>query len=197
MRLGVAAALAAVALLGAACDKLLPAKSPFQGIDITGSAVGGELRLTGHDGKPRALADFRGKVVLVIFGYTNCPDICPTSLAAGAEALRQLGDEARQVQVVFVTVDPKRDTAEVLSQYVTAFDPTFVGLTGDAGAVEKVTKDFKVYASAREGRTPGQYTVDHSGQMFALDRQGKPRLMFAPNVAPQAMAADLRILLRS
>lgn len=197
MRRAAAAVLATVALLATGCDKLLPAKSPFQGIDITGSEVGGELRLTGHDGRPRSLADFRGKVALVIFGYTSCPDICPTSLAAAAEALRQLGDEARQVQVLFVTVDPKRDTTEVLSQYVTAFDATFIGLTGDAAAVEKATKDFKVYASAREGRTPGQYTVDHSGQMFALDRQGKPRLVFAPNATPQAMAADLRILLRS
>jgi protein SCO1/2 len=191
------AAMIAAACLAAACDKFLPASgTPFQGVDITGANLGGEIRLADATGKPRSLADFRGKVVVVIFGYTNCPDVCPTSLAAAAEAMRQLGDEAAQVQVLFVTVDPKRDTREVLAQYVPAFDPRFIGLTGDAAAVDKVAKDFKMYVVAHEARG-GNYAVDHSGQIFAMDRLGKPRLMFAPNVTPAAMASDLRILLRS
>jgi protein SCO1 len=197
MKRGIAVLAVALALGTAGCDKFLPSSStPFQGVDITGSAVGGEINLVDPTGKPRSLADFRGKAVVVIFGYTNCPDVCPTSLAAAAEAMRQLGDEAAQVQVLFVTVDPKRDTREVLAQYVTAFDPRFIGLTGDPAAVDKVAKDFRMYVVAHEPRG-GNYAVDHSGQIFALDRAGKPRLMFAPNVAPAAMASDLRILLRS
>jgi protein SCO1/2 len=165
-------------------------------VDVTGSAIGSEMRLADVDGKARSLADYRGRVVLVIFGYTNCPDVCPTSLATAAEAMKALGDEAQQVQVLFVTVDPRRDTPQLLRQYVPAFDPRFVALTGDDAAIRQVLQDFKVYASAREERA-GQYNVDHSGQMYAMDRSGRPRLMFPPNIASAAMASDLRILLRS
>ncbi|HUP30002.1 MAG TPA: SCO family protein [Usitatibacter sp.] len=197
-RAALAAALA-VGMLGAGgCDKLFaPAKSPFKGIDITGSAIGGELRLNDHDGKPRALADFRGKVVVVFFGYTHCPDVCPTTLADLSGAMKRLGAEAARVQVLLVTVDPKRDTPELLKQYVTAFDPSFIGLRGDTEALTRVTKDFHVYWNVREGRTPQSYTVDHAGQAFALDREGKARLMFAPGIAPEAIASDLRLLLNS
>ena len=198
MKRAVAAMLAALLLACAGCDKLLPgATSPFQGVDIAGSSIGGELRLADVEGHARSLGDFRGRLVLVIFGYTSCPDVCPTSLATAAEAMRALGDEASQVQVIFVTVDPKRDTAAVLKPYVAAFDPRFVALTGDEAAVKKAAQDFKVYASARDETAPGIYTVDHSGQMFVMDRAGKARLMLPPGIAPAAMAADLRVLLRS
>ena len=166
MRLGVAAAIAVAALGLASCDKLFTlGKSPFQGIDVTGGDMGGELRLTGHDGKPRSLADFRGKVVVVSFGFTHCPDVCPTTLADLASAMKRLGDDARRVQVLFVTVDPKRDTEELLRQYVPAFSADFIGLRGDAAATEKVTKDFRVYAHERPGKDGAEYTVDHSAHI--------------------------------
>ena len=188
------AALAAAAL-ATGCDKLGGRASPFKGIDVTGAEWGKELRLADTNGQARSLADFRGKVVVVIFGYTNCPDVCPTTLADTASAVKQLGSDGKQVQVLFVTVDPKRDTPELLRQYVPAFSPDFIALWGDEAAVGRVTKDFKVYASAREGKTPGTYTVDHSGQIFVFDKQGRARLVLAPGVPPADMASDLRVLL--
>ena len=194
-RLALAAALFAAALGTGGCDRVLgPAKGPFKGIDVTGGAMGGELRLTGHDGQARSLADFRGKLVVVSFGFTQCPDVCPTTLADLAAAVKLLGPDARQVQVLFVTVDPKRDSEELLRQYVPAFHPDFLGLRGNAAATTKVTKDFHVYAHERPGRD-GNYTVDHSAQIFVLDRHGKMRLLFPPGTPPANIAADLRLLL--
>lgn len=193
----VAAMLAAIVQL-AACDKLFsPAKGPFQGVDVTGGDMGGEIRLTDHNGKPRSIADFRGKLVVLVFGYTQCPDVCPTTLSDVASALKQLGSDAQSVQVLFVTVDPQRDTPELLKQYVPAFDPGFLGLYGDEAATSRVTKDFHMYASVRPGKTPGSYTVDHSAQIFVLDRNGKVRLLMNPGTAPAAMASDLKVLLNS
>jgi protein SCO1/2 len=193
----VAALLAATLGLGA-CDKWLsPAKGPFQGIDVTGGEMGGEMRLTGHDGKPRSLADFRGKVVVATFGYTHCPDVCPTTLADLAAALKTLGADARNVQVLFVTVDPKRDTPELLRQYVPAFDPDFLGLYGDAEATAKVAKDFHVYAQERAGKDSEGYTIDHSAHIYVIDRQGRLRLLIAPGTPPASIASDLRVLLNS
>ena len=196
LRLAAAIVVAAIALAG--CEKLFaPAKSPFTGIDVTGGEMGGELKLTDHDGKPRSLADFHGKVVVVVFGFTHCPDVCPTALADMAKAVRELGDRGREVQVLFVTVDPKRDSAEVLRQYVPAFHPSFIALRGTEAEVAKVTKDFHVYASERPGKTPDTYTVDHSAQSFVIDRQGRMRLLLPPAMASAAIASDLRILLNS
>ena len=192
-----AAAIAALALGLAGCDKLFPAKSPFKGIDVTGGSMGGELRLTDHDGRERTLADFRGKVVVVFFGFTHCPDVCPTALAKVAKAVKLLGSEASRVQVLFVTVDPQRDTPQLLKQYVTAFHPDFLALRGEGDALTKVTKAYHVYWAIREGRTPETYTVDHSGQLFALDREGKTRLLFAPEAESAAIAADLRLLMNT
>jgi protein SCO1/2 len=191
----IAAALACAVLALAGCDKLLSARSPFKGVDVTGAPMGKELRLTDHNGKPRALDDFRGKVVMVNFGYTNCPDVCPTTLADLASAVKKLGADASRVQVLFVTVDPKRDTPELLRQYVPAFNPDFLGLAGDAAATKKATNDFKVYAQAREGKSSDNYTVDHSAQTFVFDRDGKVRLIFGYGMTPDAMASDLRVLL--
>jgi protein SCO1/2 len=196
LRLHAAAALAALVLLGG-CDKILGARSPFQSIDVTGAAIGDELRLTDQDGKPRSLADFRGRVVVVNFGYTQCPDVCPMTLSDLASVRRKLGADAAGVQVVFVTLDPERDTQELLRQYVPAFDPTFIALRGDAAQTEQVLKDFKVYAQKRAGKTPESYTVEHNTQSFVFDRQGKLRLMFAYPVVPDAVVSDLRILLNS
>lgn len=180
----------------AGCEKLFPPrKGPFQGIDVTGGDMGGELRLTDHHGKPRSLADFRGKLAVVSFGYTNCPDVCPTTLADLASAVRKLGADAQRVQVLFVSVDPKRDTPQLLSQYVPSFHPDFIALTGDEPAIEQVKKDFRVYSGIREGKTPESYTVDHSGQVFVFDREGRIRLLFPPGMGAEAMAKDLRVLL--
>lgn len=193
-----ALALAAAALALAACDKLFaPAKGPFHGIDVTGGGIGGPVQLADHDGKVRTLADFRGKVVVLVFGFTNCPDVCPTTLADMASAVRKLEDRAREVQVLFITVDPKRDTAELLRQYVPAFHPAFIALRGSPAEIEAVTKAFRVYANERPGKTQETYTVDHSSQSFVLDREGRLRLLIPPGMKPEAISSDLKVLLNS
>ena len=195
-----ALAAACVMMLGVlpGCDKLFsPPKSPFNGIDVTGTEMGGTLSLEDASGKARTLADWRGKVVVVSFGFTHCPDVCPTTLADLAKAIRQLGNDAGNVQVLFVTVDPKRDTDEVLAQYVPNFHPSFVGLRGNAAATESATKAFHVYAKERAGSSPDSYTVDHSSQTFVLDREGRLRLILPYGAKPEAMASDLKVLLNS
>ncbi len=193
-----AAACIAIAVALAGCDKLLgPNKSPFNGIDVTGTEMGAELRLADFEGRTRTLADFRGKVVVVSFGFTHCPDVCPTTLADLAKALRKLGADARNAQVLFVTVDPMRDTAEVLKAYVPAFHPDFVALRGDAAETAAATKAFHVYAKVRPGTSAESYTVDHSAQSFVLDREGRIRLILPHGIAPDAIASDLRVLMNS
>ena len=190
--------LAAAALALAGCDKLAPgSRTPFNGVDITGSDLGPDFRLTDHNGKERTLADFKGKAVAMFFGYTHCPDVCPTTLSDMANALKALGPDGQRVQVLFVTVDPKRDTPELLKGYVPAFNPTFLGLYGDAAATARVTKDFKIYAAERPGKTPESYTVDHSAQTLVFDAKGKLRLMLAYGTPGDKIASDLRILLTS
>lgn len=190
--------LAAATLALAGCDKLAPgSRTPFNGVDITGSDLGPDFRLTDHNGKERTLADFKGKAVAMFFGYTHCPDVCPTTLSDMANALKALGPDGQRVQVLFVTVDPKRDTPELLKGYVPAFNPTFLGLYGDAAATAKVTKDFKIYAAERPGKTPESYTVDHSAQTLVFDAKGKLRLMLAYGTPGDKIASDLRILLNS
>jgi len=194
----IAAALACALALLAGCDRVLaPMRSPFKGVDVTGANMGGELRLMDPNGKPRSLADFHGKVVVVAFGYTQCPDVCPTTLADLSSAVKKLGADSSRVQVLFVTLDPRRDTPELLRQYVPAFNPDFLALRGDATATAQVTKDFRIYAHERPGRTPESYTVDHSAQSFVFDPSGHLRLVFGYGMAPEAMASDLRILLNS
>ena len=185
-------------LFAAGCDRIFaPLKGPFHGVDVTGTDLKGELRLRDHTGKDRSLADFRGKVVALFFGYTQCPDVCPTTLSDMANAMQLLGADAQRVQVLFVTVDPKRDTPELLSQYVPAFNPGFLGLYGDASATARVTKDFKIYAQERPGSQPGTYTVDHSAQTLVFDREGRLRLMLPYGLEPAKIAADLKVLLNS
>ena len=194
---GIAAAATCAALALSGCDKLTASKTPFKGIDVTGSAMGKELKLTDHNGAPRSLADFHGKVVVVTFGYTQCPDVCPTTLADLSSALKKLGPDASRVQVLFVTVDPKRDKPELLKQYIPAFNPDFLGLYGDEAATRKATSDFKVYAQERAGKTADTYTVDHTAQTFAFDKEGRLRLVFGYGATSDAMASDFRILLNS
>ena len=181
-----------LALLLAACSSEAP---KFRSTDITGADFGKELALTGHDGKPRALADFRGKAVVLFFGYAHCPDICPTTLVEMAGVMKALGKEAERVQVLFVTVDPERDTAAVLGHYVPAFDPRFLGLYGDPAATQRAAKEFKIFYEKRPGNAPGAYTVDHSGQSYVIDPQGRLRLFVRHDRIATDLAEDLRSLL--
>jgi len=185
----------AAATIAAGCDS--QPRTPFNGVDVTGSDMGRELHLLDFNGKPRSLEEFRGKVVLVTFGYTQCPDVCPTTLQDLSSAVKKLGPDASRVQVLFVTVDPKRDTPDVLRQYVPAFNTAFLGLYGDEAATRKAESDFKVYAAERPGKTPGTYTVDHSAQTYVYDPQGRLRLLVAYGFTPEAMASDLRLLLNT
>jgi protein SCO1/2 len=192
------AAASLAAMLATGCDRLFtPAKSPFHGVDVTGADMKGELRLKDHTGKERTLADFHGKAVALFFGYTQCPDVCPTTLADMANAMQLLGADAERVQVLFVTVDPRRDTPELLASYVPAFNPNFLGLYGDAAATAKVTKDFKIYAQERPGGTPGTYTMDHSAQTLVFDREGRLRLLLPYGLEPAKIAGDIKVLLNS
>ena len=193
MRRGLAALAVGAAFALASCDDA--PKQHFNAIDVTGTPVGGPLELTDTAGKPRKLADFRGKVVIVDFGYTQCPDVCPTTLADLNSAVKRLGPDASRVQVLFVTVDPKRDKPEVLREYLSAFNPAFIALRGDEAATRKVTGDFKVYVEERPGKTPETYTVDHSAQSYVFDPQGRLRLIVGNGVKPEAVASDLKQLL--
>ena len=200
MRAARAIAIAAVAALlaASACDKLRgPAPTPFHGMDVTGMQAGTSLRLPDFDGKLRSLEDFRGKVVAVVFGYTQCPDVCPTTLADWAGAMKKLGADASRVQLLFVTVDPDRDTPQVLKEYVPAFDPRFLGLRGDAAAVTRVAQDFHVFAQVRPGKAPRTYEVDHSTQVFVFDPAGRLRLMVPAGTSSADIASDVRVLLDS
>ena len=197
MRAGSKAAvlLVAGALALAACG----AQSPkFRSSDVTGATFGRDFALTDPAGKPRALAEFRGKVVVLFFGYTQCPDVGPTTLAALAQVMKTLGpSHAARVQVVFVTVDPDRDTREIMASYVTAFDPSFVGLSGDAEAIARTAKEFKILYQKQPGRTPESYTVDHSAGTFIFDPQGRLRLYVGNGQGPDVFVHDIRELLRA
>jgi protein SCO1/2 len=183
-------ALAAVGLIGG-CDGGAP---KFKSTDITGVDYGKELGLADTSGRVRQLAEFRGKAVVVFFGFTHCPDVCPTTLADIAGALKTLGPDADRVQVLFITVDPERDTAADLQRYVSAFDPRFIALRGDPAATQRVAKDFKIYY---EKRTQGDtYTVDHSSQSYVIDPQGRLRLLVRPERLAADLPDDLRTLLK-
>ncbi|WP_374494647.1 SCO family protein [Zoogloea sp.] len=167
----------------------------FASTDITGANYAKGFQLTDHTGAPRSLADYRGKVVTLFFGYTQCPDVCPTNLLGMAEVMRQLGPDADKVQVLFITVDPERDTQALLAEYVPAFDKRFVGLFGDAASTAAVAKDFKVFYQ-KQGDTSGQaYTVDHSTGTYVFDPQGRLRLYVKHGEKPEAIVGDVRKLL--
>ena len=166
----------------------------FKSTDITGADYGSALELTDHTGRARRLEDFRGRAVVVFFGFTHCPDVCPTTLADVSQVLKQLGPDAERVQVLFVTVDPERDTREVLEKYVTAFDARFLGLYGDAAATQRAAKAFKVYYEKR--KTGDGYSVDHSGQSYVIDPQGRVRLFVRHDRIASDLAEDLRTLLK-
>ena len=192
---GIKSFLVAVLLLAlTACTP----KPDFKNVDITGStAFGKDFSLLDSDGKVRTLADFRGKVVVMFFGYTQCPDVCPTTLTEMQQVMTLIGPQAEKVQVLFVTVDPERDSAAILKQYVPAFDPHFIGLRPvDQAALDQVTKDFKIYYKKVPGSRPGSYTIDHTAGSYALDTEGRLRLYIKHAQGPETLAHDLKELLK-
>jgi protein SCO1/2 len=186
-----AAIVLSIALLVAGCSE----PQNFHSTNISGVEWGRDFNLADHHGQPRRLADFKGKVVVLFFGYTQCPDVCPTTLASMRDALKLLGNDAARVQVLFVTLDPVRDTPELLAAYVPQFDPSFIGLRGDETTVAAVAKDFKVFYVKQPGTTPDNYSIDHSTGSYAFDPQGRLRLLLRHGETPATVAADLKLLL--
>jgi protein SCO1 len=173
-------------------------KPSFKNVDITGStAFGNNFSLLDANGNTKTMADYKGKVVVVFFGFTQCPDVCPTTLTEMDEALKLLGPKADKVQVIFITVDPERDTASVLAQYVPAFNPRFVGLRpADEAGLEKVAKDFRIYYKKVPGSKPGSYTMDHSAGSYVFDQNGQLRLYIKHAQGPEVLAHDLKNILQ-
>lgn len=186
----------AAALLVAGCDRLGGGGKPaFKGIDITGSDYGRTLSLPDQHGKLRTLADFKGKVTVVFFGYTQCPDVCPTTMAELAQVKKALGPDGERVQGVFITVDPERDTPELLKAYMAGFDPSFVALRGTPEETAAVAKDFKVFYAKAPGKAEGSYTMDHTAGSYIYDATGRLRLFTRYGSGAEALTADIKALL--
>lgn len=184
----------AAVFLVAGCQPATQAPA-FNATDITGAEFARDFTLTDHNGQVRHLADFRGKVVAVFFGYTHCPDVCPTTLSDFAAALEQLGPQADRVQVVFVTVDPRRDTPELLKQFVPAFHPSFLGMYADGPALERLAKEYKIVYQKTAVKAADDYLIDHSAGTYVYDPAGKLRLLVPYGSSPDAIARDLKALL--
>ena len=182
----------AVGLLSACAE----VKPEFKSVDITGADYAKNFQLTDHNGQPRSLKDFQGKVVALFFGYTQCPDVCPTTLAELAEVKKALGADGAKLQAVFVTVDPERDTPEVLKAYMANFDPDFVALRGSPEQLAAMAKDFKAYYKKVEGKTPTSYTMDHSAASYIYDTKGNLRLYSRYGSGAEALLSDIRLLLK-
>jgi protein SCO1/2 len=177
-----------------ACDS----KPNFKNVDITGSkAFGSNFSLLDVDGKTRTLADFKDKAVVMFFGYTHCPDVCPATLIEMQEAMTLLGPQAAKVQVIFITLDPERDTPELLRQYVPAFNPSFIGLrAANENDLNQLTKDFKIYYKRVPGLSPNAYTIDHTAGSYVFDPKGQLRLYIKHGQGPEALAHDLKAVLQ-
>ena len=188
----VLSSLAVLAL--AACS---PDKPKFNGIDITGADYAQDFTLTDHNNQRRSLSDFKGKVVVVFFGYTQCPDVCPTSMTELTQVKQLLGADADKLQGVFVTVDPARDTTELLKAYMTNFDPTFVAFVPTPDELADVAKRFKIYYKKQEGKTPTSYTMDHSAGSYVYDTQARVRLYSRYGSGAKVLAQDIETLLKT
>jgi protein SCO1 len=190
-----ASGLLALLVLVAGCQRADEGRAVFRGLDLTGASYGRDFRLTDPEGRERTLADFKGQVVLLYFGFTQCPDVCPTALIRAAEVRQLLGAQASRLQVIFVTIDPERDLPAVLKGYTAAFDPAFLGLYGDAERTRQTAQEFKVYY--KKVPTGGSYTMDHSTLSYAFDPQGRLRLALRHEQSAQDYAHDLRLLLQN
>jgi protein SCO1 len=171
-------------------------KPQFKAVDITGADYAQDFALQDQFGKTRTMADFKGKVVVVFFGFTQCPDACPTSMAELAEAKKLLGKDGDRLQGIFISIDPERDTAPVLKAYMDNFDPSFLALRGTLEQTALTTKKFRIYYQKVDGKTPGSYTMDHSTGSYVLDPQGRIRLFTRYGSGAAALADDIRLLLK-
>ena len=177
-----------------ACDR---GKPQFHSVDITGAEYAKDFKLTDFDGKPRTLADFKGKAVVVFFGFTQCPDVCPTTMTELAQVKQSLGADGDKLQAIFITVDPERDTPELLKAYMGNFDPSFLALyTTTPEQLAALAKDYKVYYKKVDGKTPTSYTMDHSAGSYVYDTQGKLRLYTRYGTGVQPLVDDLKLLLK-
>ncbi|WP_377160319.1 SCO family protein [Roseateles sp. UC29_93] len=195
--LGALGALGAATLL-AGCDKLGFSSAPkasFQGVDLTGAAYARGFSLPDQNGKTHTLEDFKGKVVVVFFGFTQCPDVCPTTLAELAQVKKALGPEGDKVQGVFITVDPERDKPELLKAYLESFDPGFVALRGSPEQLKETAKEFKIYYAKVPGKTPDSYTMDHTAASFLFDPQGRVRVFSRYGAGASALMGDIKALI--
>lgn len=180
-------------LLLAACK---PAPLVWRNTDLTGASFGRQLQLTDHHGQLRNLTDFHGKAIVLFFGYTSCPDVCPTTLARFAEVMKTLGEEAERVQVLFVTLDPERDSAARLAEFVPWFHPSFIGLRGDSGQIRHATEEFRIFSARKPVEGELGYVIDHSSGAYVFDPAGRLRLYVKDTASVEDVAADLRQLLR-
>ena len=183
---------AALSLAG--CDRA-GSSARFNGADITGAEYARTLALPDQNGQPRTLADFKGKVTVVFFGYTQCPDACPTTMAELAQVKKLLGKDGERLQGVFVTIDPERDTPQVLKPYMESFDPSFVALRGTPEQTAATAKEFKVFYAKSPGKTPDSYSMDHTAGSYVFDTQGRVRLFESYGRGAEALVADLKVLL--
>ena len=193
------ASVAVIAALAAGCDRSPPARPPAEvtAVDVSGESYPTDFTLTDHTGKIRKLSDFRGKIVALFFGYTQCPDVCPTTLSAFSEVLRILGPDADRVQVLFITVDPERDTQQLLSEYIPAFDSRFVGLYGDMETTRRIAAGYHVTFEKIPTSSAGNYTMDHTAYVFFFDGKGRLWLKVPHGQSAQTVAALIREILNS
>lgn len=175
-----------------ACSRDKTPNVDLIGTDITGADFAKDFNLLDHHGQKRQLKDFLGKTVVMFFGYTHCPDVCPTTMADMANAMKLLGEQANQVQVIFITLDPERDTQEVLAKYVPSFDQRFIGLYGDATQIAEAAKTYKVFFEKQDVAGKSGYTIDHSAGSYVYDKNGKIRIYFKYGQKPSEIVSDLK-----
>jgi protein SCO1/2 len=188
---------AVLALALSACGERSAGPAPaFKSTDISAVEWGRDFHLLDHHGNSRSIADFKGKVVLLFFGYTHCPDLCPTTIADMARAVASMGPDGARVQGLFATVDPQRDTQQVLAKYVTAFHPSFLGLYGDEATTAALAREFKFFHGTEPGHSHDNYSVTHGGSIYVYDPQGRLRLLMGPGWTVDTMLADVRLLLK-
>ena len=172
-------------------------KTEFKSIDLTGADYATGFVLADQNGQQRSMKDFAGKLVIVFFGFTQCPDVCPTAMAELAQIKKTMGADSDKLQVIFITVDPERDTPELLKAYMGNFDPTFIALRPTMEQLPQVAKDFKIYYKKVEGKTPGSYSMDHSAGSYIYDPKGNIRLYSRYGNDAQGLTSDFRLLLKS